>query len=71
MPHGHCYMWEPFILYSEVISHMLHFIVYLVLSVSLFKFTLIGSNFFGFVKPTIFLFSIFIFTCALTHLMDL
>ncbi len=68
MPHGHCYFWTPDILWTHVISDLVICIAYYSIPLTLLFFVLRR-------KDTPFrwifvLFTIFIFSCGTTHLLD-
>jgi signal transduction histidine kinase len=69
MPHGHCYLWEPGVVWLHVISDALVFLAYLTIPITLVyiarrrKDIPFNSMFF--------LFGIFIVACGLTHLMEI
>ena len=68
MPHGHCYFWDPAILWSHAISDAIIAIAYCaipVLLVYIFK----KRNDFKFIWMMV-LFAVFIFGCGLTHVFD-
>ena len=72
MPHGHCYHWRPEILWPIVIGEAMHVIAYLSLSVMLFYLcTRPLGRVSQWMPPFIFLFACFIFTCAVTHVLNL
>lgn len=70
MPHGHCYMWRPEILWLHVISDGLVVISYyclpLVLGYIAFK-VKINDRY----KMILLMFSIFILACGTTHLIEI
>jgi PAS domain S-box-containing protein len=68
MPHGHCYYWEPFILWSHAISDSIIAIAYFVIPLSLIKIVR-ARNDFKYMWMLI-LFAIFILGCGATHVMD-
>ncbi len=68
MPHGHCYFWEPFIVWSNAISDGLTAISYFIIPVTLF-YILKKRQDFKFIRIGI-LFAIFIFSCGITHVLD-
>ena len=65
MPHGHCYLWEPSILWTNVISDLIiataYFSIPIVLIVLVLKKRTQGFT------PIIVLFAIFILSCGITH----
>ncbi|WPP50697.1 sensor histidine kinase [Catalinimonas niigatensis] len=68
MPHGHCYYWEPFILWSHAISDSIIAIAYFVIPLSLIRIVK-ARNDFKYMWMLI-LFAIFILGCGATHVMD-
>ena len=68
MPHGHCYYWEPFILWSHAISDSVIALAYFAIPVSLFRIVRKQSEF-KYIWIAI-LFALFILSCGITHLMD-
>ena len=68
MPHGHCYYWEPFILWSHAISDSIIAIAYFVIPLSLIKIVRARKDF-KYMWMLI-LFAIFILGCGATHVMD-
>ncbi len=66
MPHGHCYLWKPGILWLHVVSDVVIAISYFSIPLMLFYFVSKKKNL---PYPKIFkLFALFIFWCGLTHL---
>ena len=68
MPHGHCYLWKPLLVYMHVISDLLIGLAYLSISITLY----------GLVKKInlsynriVLCFGIFIGACGLTHFMEI
>jgi len=68
MPHGHCYFWEPFIVWANTISDGLIAISYFTIPVALF-YILKKRQDIKFIGIGI-LFAIFIFSCGITHILD-
>ncbi len=72
MPHGHCYQWTPSILWPMVIGEALHVIAYLGIAGMLFYLcTRELGRASSWMPPFMFLFGCYIFTCAVTHAMDM
>lgn len=69
MPHGHCYLWRPDILWLSVLSDSTIFISYMLISGSL-MFYLQRTPALPY-RWVIFMFSTFIFLCGVSHLMDI
>lgn len=74
MPHGHCYFWKPEILWPIVLGGMGHVIAYFVIGSIL----LYGSHKVArtptttaALAPFLYLFSFFILTCGMTHLIGI
>ena len=66
MPHGHCYLWKPELLWMNVISDMAIFLSYSAIPIALAIFAKKRKDMpFSWV---FILFSIFIITCGFTHL---
>ena len=69
MPHGMCYLWNPKILLMNVVSDGLIAIAYFCIPVALYYFFRNRIDF-PF-RNVILMFSVFIFTCGLSHLMGI
>ncbi len=70
MPHGHCYLWKPEIVWLHAISDGITFIAYMMIPV--FLAYLVLKSKYKLPYPSLFiLFSIFILTCGTTHLMEI
>ena len=68
MPHGHCYLWKPALVWLHVISDSLIFLAYVTIPVTLVYFVRRRSEL---PFDWIFLcFGVFIVSCGLTHLME-
>ncbi|GHF98454.1 hypothetical protein GCM10017161_28700 [Thalassotalea marina] len=69
MPHGHCYLWQPHILWSHVVADFVIAVSYFSLPVAIILFALkrkdIGEN------KLFYLFSSFILFCGITHLIGI
>src|SRR5690606_4507928 len=68
MPHGHCYLWQPGLLWLNVSSDSLIFIAYVSISLAIFymhqrRKDLVPTN-------IAYLFTIFITACGLSHLIS-
>ena len=68
MPHGHCYMWKPEILWMHVISDALIFLSYLGIPLSI-AYVVYRSGYRLPFNKILILFSLFIITCGTSHLM--
>ncbi len=68
MPHGHCYFWDPTIMWTHAISDSIIALAYFIIPVSLIKIVR-KRNDFTYLWMLI-LFAIFIFGCGATHVMD-
>ncbi len=67
MPHGHCYLWKPGLLWMNVISDMAIFMSYAAIPIALAIFASKRKDMpFSWV---FILFSVFIITCGFTHLL--
>jgi signal transduction histidine kinase len=66
MPHGHCYLWEPFLLWLQVFSNGFIALAYISISITLaYLVYKVGDLPF---KAMYLAFGIFIVTCGITHL---
>lgn len=69
MPHGHCYMWTPELLWLNVISNGLIAAAYFTIPVAIVHFIRMRPDLqFNWVFK---MFSIFIFACGITHLISI
>ncbi len=68
MPHGHCYYWEPFILWTHAISDSIIALAYFVIPLTLVKIVKRRKDFQYVWVVT--LFAVFILGCGATHVMD-
>lgn len=68
MPHGHCYLWKPLLVYVHVISDLLIGIAYVSISVILYQ--LIRRINIPFNRIVI-CFGVFIGACGMTHFMEI
>lgn len=70
MPHGHCYYWEPFILWSHALSDSIIALAYLTIPLSLIKIVRgRKEDDFAYMWLLV-LFAVFILGCGATHVMD-
>ncbi len=70
MPHGHCYLWRPEVLWTHVVSDMVIAIAYYIIPVLLGIFLLKQRHKFPY--PEILgLFVAFIFLCGTTHIFNI
>ncbi|PQA89375.1 sensor histidine kinase [Hyphococcus luteus] len=69
MPHGHCYLWLPHILWLHVASDALIAMAYFAIPLALFRLARRRPDF-G-LNRTIYLFVGFIILCGLTHVMEI
>ncbi len=68
MPHGHCYFWEPYILWSHALSDSIIALAYLSIPLSLWHIVNKRKDVeFGWIAL---LFAVFIFGCGITHVFD-
>ena len=68
MPHGHCYFWDPFILWAHAISDGLIALSYFIIPIGLFYIFQKRKDLeFSWVAI---LFGIFILSCGITHILD-
>lgn len=68
MPHGHCYFWDPFILWSHAISDTIIAAAYFIIPFSLVEIVR-KRNDFRYIWMVL-LFALFILGCGATHVMD-
>lgn len=68
MPHGHCYFWDPAIMWTHAISDSIIALAYFIIPVSLIKIVK-KRNDFTYIWMLI-LFAVFIWGCGATHVMD-
>jgi hypothetical protein len=69
MPHGHCYLWTPSLLWLYIISDGLIFLSYFTIPVALLTFVRKRADIkFNWVFV---MFSMFIFACGTTHLISI
>ncbi len=68
MPHGHCYQWNPAVLWSYAISDGIIALAYLVIPLSLVKIVRARKDFKYMWMVT--LFAVFILSCGTTHVFD-
>jgi PAS domain S-box-containing protein len=68
MPHGHCYYWEPYILWSHALSDGVIALAYMAIPFTLFYIFRKRKDF-RFVRIML-LFALFIFGCGITHVFD-
>ncbi|GAB2989549.1 PAS domain-containing sensor histidine kinase [Psychrosphaera aestuarii] len=66
MPHGHCYMWQPHILWTNVVADLLIALAYFSIPIALLIFAHKRPDI-GY-KKVVWLFSSFILFCGITHL---
>ena len=69
MPHGHCFFWEPVLLWTFVLSNLFTALAYFSIPITL-TFFVIKRKDMGFIGIFV-LFSLFIATCGLTHFMNI
>ncbi|PKL77920.1 MAG: hypothetical protein CVV27_04295 [Candidatus Melainabacteria bacterium HGW-Melainabacteria-1] len=71
MPHGHCYLWDPALLWTQVGSNLLTGLAYYSIPVALWVFVSQRSDLKDLqVKSLFIMFSLFILLCGTTHFMD-
>lgn len=70
MPHGHCYLWKPAILWMHVISDVVIVLSYYSIPVILIYVVVKSKESLPF-NRTFLLFAIFILACGTTHLLSL
>ncbi len=69
MPHGHCYLWQPHILWTNLISDFLIAVAYFSLPIAIMLFSAKRKDI-GYNKVFI-LFSLFILCCGITHVISI
>ncbi|HEY3266997.1 MAG TPA: ATP-binding protein [Armatimonadota bacterium] len=69
MPHGHCYLWTPALLWMQVGSDMLIGASYVAIALMLWSMVQKGKTLIPF-RPMFFAFGLFIIACAGTHFME-
>jgi len=69
IPHGHCYLWQPELLWLHILTDMLIALAYFSIPLTLIFF-IRGREDIPF-KGIFILFSLFIFSCGTTHLMSI
>ncbi len=67
MPHGHCYLWKPLLVYMHVISDLLIGFAYLSISITLY--TIVKKINISF-NRIVLCFGLFIGACGVTHFME-
>ncbi len=70
MPHGHCYYWEPYILWSHAISDGIIALAYMTIPLSLVKIVRSRKEADFAYMWMLILFAVFILGCGATHVMD-
>lgn len=70
MPHGHCYLWKPEILWLHVISDAIIFIAYMLIPM-LLSYIVYKSKYKIAFNHILILFCLFIVTCGTTHFMEI
>ena len=68
MPHGHCFLWRPEILWLHVVSDLFIFLAYMMIPVTLLFFLRLGKR--SGYRWVLMMFSLFIFFCGFTHLIS-
>lgn len=69
MPHGHCYLWQPSLVFLHVISDLLIALAYFCIPFTIYYLVRNKKNIPY--KNVLVLFSCFIFACGATHLMNI
>jgi PAS domain S-box-containing protein len=70
MPHGHCYFWQPDILWLHALSDGITGLAYFLIPVAIFLFMQKRRDIHT-AKPIFWLFIAFIVSCGLTHFMEI
>jgi signal transduction histidine kinase/CheY-like chemotaxis protein len=68
MPHGHCYLWKPALVWTHVVSDLLIGLAYISISITLYL--LVRRIRLPF-SPVFIAFGLFIGACGLTHFMEI
>ena len=68
MPHGYCWSWEPWVVWTNVVSDMIIFLSYLIIGSTLLKVTSQRKDVLS--NPVVALFGAFIVCCGCTHAME-
>jgi hypothetical protein len=69
MPHGHCYYWEPYLLWSHALSDGIIALAYCAIPLTLFYIYLKRKQDFQYLWMAV-LFAVFILGCGVTHVFD-
>lgn len=69
MPHGHCYLWRPEILWLHVVSDAIIFLAYMMIPITIF--VLLRRRPSVPYKWTLLMFGLFIVFCGFTHLVSI
>lgn len=70
MPHGHCYLWKPEIVWLHTISDTIIFLAYVSIPIVLAYIVYKSKKIIPY-NYIIILFSLFILSCGTTHLMEI
>jgi PAS domain S-box-containing protein len=68
MPHGFCWEWEPWVVWTNVLSDLVIFLCYLIIGSTLLKLTARRRDMIS--NPVVALFGAFIVFCGFTHAME-
>ena len=68
MPHGHCYMWEPALVWLNASTDTLIFMSYMAISATL-AYVVLKMKEVPFLSLSV-LFGVFIFACGITHILE-
>jgi PAS domain S-box-containing protein len=68
MPHGHCWNWEPWVVWSNALSDSVIFVCYLVIGTALVRLATRRRD--GASNPVLVLFGAFIIACGCTHALE-
>lgn len=68
MPHGHCYLWTPDILWMNIIGDVLIFLSYTIIPIVIIRVWRQAEEYSG--RWMLLMFAVFIFCCGVTHLID-
>ncbi len=72
MPHGHCYLWEPAILWIQVVANSLIGLTYYSIPIALWFFVSRRTDLKDLqVKGLFIMFALFILACGTTHFLDI
>jgi len=71
MPHGHCFLWTPDVLWTNVLGDVGTAIAYFLIPLFLFRAILKMGKIYPPIRTTFILFGCFIGLCGLSHVIDI